>query len=79
MPCQIFRFFVNSSIALWQIFQLPELPEHSSANVTYIMVSAQAKMLCKGKVFFRQLKYNFDMFSKVYSQSKTSKTQNLPL
>ena len=30
-------FLVILSIALWQIFQLPELPEHSSANVTYVM------------------------------------------
>ena len=33
-----FPFFVISSIALRLIFLLPELPEHSSANVTYVMV-----------------------------------------
>ena len=33
-------FFVILSIHLRQIFQLPELPEHSSANVTYVMVSS---------------------------------------
>ena len=36
-----FPFVAISSIALWQIFQLPELPEHSSANVTYVMVAAK--------------------------------------
>ena len=33
-----FPFLVISSIALRLIFLLPELPEHSSANVTYVMV-----------------------------------------
>ena len=30
-------FFVILSVALWQIFQLPELPEHGSAKVTNVM------------------------------------------
>ena len=37
-PLSKFPFFVILSIALWQIFQMPELPEHSPANVTYVMV-----------------------------------------
>ena len=41
MQCQNFRFFVILSVALWQIFQLPELPEHSSANVTYVMIATE--------------------------------------
>ena len=34
-------FYVISMIDLWQIFQLPELPEHSSANVTYVMLTTR--------------------------------------
>ena len=34
-------FFVISRIDLWQIFQLPELPEHSSANVAAVMIKTR--------------------------------------
>ena len=40
-------------------------------------VSAQANMLCKGKVFFRQLKYNFGMFSKAQPQFKNPQNPQL--
>ena len=38
MHCQKFLFLsFQACIDLWPIVQLPELPEHSSANVTNVM------------------------------------------